>query len=230
MKKGGGLVIDGHLPPIQRRVQAGTPGYMAPEVMRGESASWASDWYSLGAMLHKTLFGELPLQGNDLAKRPSAGTDAPVDLLALCTGLLHPEQKARFDGRAIRATLQGAERRVAAESPSMEEKRAPPFVGRSAELAQLKTALAQVERGHTVVLRIHGPPGIGKSALVNEFLRWVELSAGCSVLRGRCHEHEFTQYRFLDQVADDLGTQLATVLLPEPPRAQQAPWLALSGH
>lgn len=41
----------------------GTPGYMAPEVIRGREATNVSDLYSLGAVLYEMLAGRLPFQG-----------------------------------------------------------------------------------------------------------------------------------------------------------------------
>jgi serine/threonine protein kinase len=42
---------------------AGTLCYMAPEVLRGKGASVRSDLWSLGALLHESLCGKLPFQG-----------------------------------------------------------------------------------------------------------------------------------------------------------------------
>ena len=42
---------------------AGTLCYMAPEVLRGKPASVRSDLWSLGALLHESLCGKLPFQG-----------------------------------------------------------------------------------------------------------------------------------------------------------------------
>ncbi len=49
---------------IGRRPRYGSPASMAPELWRGETASAASDVYSLGAMLHQLATGELPGRGN----------------------------------------------------------------------------------------------------------------------------------------------------------------------
>jgi eukaryotic-like serine/threonine-protein kinase len=45
---------------------AGTPAYMAPELILGRSANVCSDIYSLGAMLYFALSGRLPFLENDL--------------------------------------------------------------------------------------------------------------------------------------------------------------------
>ncbi len=41
----------------------GTPNYMAPEVLRGQPATAATDIYALGVMLYQILAGRLPFQG-----------------------------------------------------------------------------------------------------------------------------------------------------------------------
>lgn len=38
----------------------GTPEYMAPEVIRGEGATYATDYYSLGIMVHQLYTGKIP--------------------------------------------------------------------------------------------------------------------------------------------------------------------------
>ena len=42
--------------------EGGTPGYMAPELSKGEKASFASDIYSLGVILYEIVTGQFPLQ------------------------------------------------------------------------------------------------------------------------------------------------------------------------
>ena len=42
-------------------VIAGTPGYMAPEMLRGERPTKATDLFALGIVLHQVLTGERPV-------------------------------------------------------------------------------------------------------------------------------------------------------------------------
>jgi len=44
---------------------AGTPGYLAPELIRGHRPSRASDIYALGVLLHQVLTGERPVESAD---------------------------------------------------------------------------------------------------------------------------------------------------------------------
>src|SRR5205085_8903612 len=60
---GGGMLddrrsFDGHL--------AGTPLYLAPEILAGETASVAGDVYGLGVLLYHLVTLKYPVQGNDL--------------------------------------------------------------------------------------------------------------------------------------------------------------------
>ena len=38
---------------------AGTPQYIAPEVLRGEAYSYPADWWSCGILLHEMLTGKV---------------------------------------------------------------------------------------------------------------------------------------------------------------------------
>jgi class 3 adenylate cyclase/tetratricopeptide (TPR) repeat protein len=62
----------------------------------------------------------------------------------------------------------------------------PPFAGRAEELARLEEMLDGARAGHGWCVELVGPPGIGKSRLVDELLI---RASGCAVLRTRCADH-----------------------------------------
>ena len=65
--------------------------------------------------------------------------------------------------------------------------RAVALVGRSAEIARIAAALEESRRGRGRALVLRGPPGIGKTALVEE---GIGRADGFRVLRARCQETE----------------------------------------
>ncbi len=80
---------------------AGTPGYLAPELLRGQRPTKASDVFALGVVLHQVLTGERPLDAGDgvsMAAAPSlVSGDAPAYLLDAVREFLadDPEQRCR---------------------------------------------------------------------------------------------------------------------------------------
>ena len=73
-----------------------------------------------------------------------------------------------------------------------------PFVGRQAELALLRAKLDEARSGHPGIVLIEGPPGIGKTALVERF---VGESVGVLVLRASGEESEsLLTYGVVDQL------------------------------
>jgi predicted Ser/Thr protein kinase len=95
------LTIDGQL--------FGTPSYMAPEVLRGESASIQSDQYSVGVTLYEVLTKKLPFGGESVHSSvyqrlnfdpPDPRTirgDLEKPVAELCMRLLAPEPENRFE-------------------------------------------------------------------------------------------------------------------------------------
>ena len=69
----------------------------------------------------------------------------------------------RAKAHPVRASADGA---VDVRVPGSQE----PFVGRTAELDALAEAYAQASDGHTRIVCVEGPAGIGKTALVRAFL------------------------------------------------------------
>jgi hypothetical protein len=91
----------------------------------------------------------------------------------------------------------------------------PPFVGRVRPLAVLNGEFLALSQGRPASVYIHGPSGIGKSALIRRFLDQLPASDEVVVLRGRCYEQESVPYKALDGVIDSLSRYLGAL-----PRAQ----------
>ena len=84
---------------------AGTPRDMAPEQRMGQGSP-ASDWYSVGVMLHEALTGNVPGEAEPQAAPaalPPAGssTSIPEDLATLCAALLRRSPADRPSGAEI---------------------------------------------------------------------------------------------------------------------------------
>ncbi len=209
----------------------GTVDYMAPEQAAGEEVSAASDWYSTGVLLYEALTGKVPFSGplmevllgkQEYAPPPPRAIDptVPEDLDDLCVALLSRDPERRPSGAAIL-------RRLGIDAPAADElargsvTRIVHFAGRAAEMEALSTAFASLpERASAVVVR--GPSGIGKSALVREYVRLLEHRGDAVVcLSGRCYERETVPYKGLDGLVNELAAYLlrlgpaAAELLPE---------------
>ena len=80
---------------------AGTPGYLAPELLQGHHPTKATDLFALGVVLHQVLTGERPAEtrnGLSVTPRPSLDlADAPPALLQTVKYLLSddPDQRCR---------------------------------------------------------------------------------------------------------------------------------------
>src|SRR5690606_22523682 len=96
-----------------------------------------------------------------------------------------------------------------------------PFIGRDAELAWLESALAASRRGVPQVVFLEGPSGLGKTALVQHFLRRVRQVPSAVVLSGRCYPREALPYKAFDAIIDALSRFLSR--LPEASAAELLP-------
>ena len=84
-----------------RAVLQGTPGYMAPELARGDPADFRADQFSLGAILYELAAGRAPFGGADaVATLDATLREEPRALDTLC-----PELPAWF-GRVVARCLQ----------------------------------------------------------------------------------------------------------------------------
>lgn len=201
----------------------GTPAYMAPEQGSRSATEPAIDLYAIGVTLFECLTGCMPFIGTALrvllskqhapAPDPRELAEGIPDWLAqLCRSLLDVEPSLRPTAEQVIAVL---DEHVAATPVSVEvdESPGPQLLGRDQEFAVLERAYEQVaSQGLATVVRLTGPPGRGKSALVDHFLQSVRGFKSV-VLRGRCHPRESMPYKGVDSVIDALAVYLRS--LPE---------------
>ncbi|HYC56658.1 MAG TPA: AAA family ATPase [Candidatus Binatia bacterium] len=81
-------------------------------------------------------------------------------------------------------------------SVELEAVPADDFVGRSQSIAMLVRCLAAAEDGRRQVVLVTGEPGIGKTALVESFLRAAERANAAIVGRGQCIETPGAGYQY----------------------------------
>jgi serine/threonine protein kinase len=193
---------------------AGTPQYMAPEQAAGLPPSRAADWYAIGVMLYLALVGQLPFMGDTAyvlkqkrfvdAPAPSdLVPDVPADLDELCVELMRRNPEDRPHGREILRRLGRA------QAQPLRRSRVPRrvFVGRRAELRTLHAGF-DAAREQPAVMLLSGRSGVGKSALVQQFVRQLMRDTAALILHGRCYERESMPFKAVDEVIDDLTHQL----------------------
>lgn len=167
--------------------RAGTPAYMAPELIEAGEVTTAVDVYSLGILLYELLTGEHPFPASSLEQVLRHQLRSPVPSV-LAT---HPDLSPEIDSVIAKATAKQPDDRfagpgdmatalrLATESSTagitrVKRKAALPasvdsFIGRSAELESIAASL---ETGRLVTLT--GPGGAGKTRLATETARRLE--------------------------------------------------------
>ncbi len=204
----------------------GTPEYMAPELLAGDSGPRA-DLYSLGCTLYELVTGRPPfvaesvgelLRRHQLAQPepPSHwNADLPAVLDDVVRSLLEKDPARRpASCRDVRGALEGirvAGLGIGARAASARNTRRqlarqaleggpsePPLIGRDAELARLDGMLARLARSEPGIVFLRGEPGIGKTRLLRE-LRTRGEAMGARVLVGHAYEDVPLPYRpFVD--------------------------------
>ncbi len=196
---------------------AGTVAYLSPEELAGEPPSGASDWYAVGVILYEALTGRSPFAGSALeicAQKESGRILAPqvVDsalpdgLARLCAELMAREPAARPDADEICRRL---EVRPARRTASAAVREHVSLIGRRAAGERLRGAFAALRQGESSIVHVQGASGVGKSALLRDFLLSVRAAQdGALVLHGRCYEQETLPFRALDSLVDALCRHL----------------------
>ena len=111
------------LPAHDAAQMAGTPPYMAPEMLTGEPATVQTDVYLLGGLLYEVITGKPPHHGKNLREiarkallsQPSLPEDTPPELADIVRTCLSRHMARRYSGAEAvrRAVLRLLERREA---------------------------------------------------------------------------------------------------------------------
>jgi serine/threonine protein kinase/tetratricopeptide (TPR) repeat protein len=174
----------------------GTLRYAAPEQFEGGEVGPSSDLYSLGVLLYELATGQNPFDQEAPAAvlRAHAELDpAPADqlrpelspfLAELLATLLRKKPADRFaSATVVLRVLEEAEgaawwrdreselRASHASLPLVPVSRPTALHGRSDELALLRSAWERTQGGGGGVVLIEGEAGLGKSRLIDEFVR-----------------------------------------------------------
>jgi tetratricopeptide (TPR) repeat protein len=196
----------------------GTPGYMAPEQILGHEVDARADLFAAGAVLYEALGGHRPFSG-DSTVAVLSGTlyeePPPLGGSPELTALDAPVRRALAKKPAERYTsaremvdaLRAAGRAAAAGVPGSPREA---FVGREAELAWLDERFAAAAAGAGSVVFVTGERGVGKTALVGEFLRRLrKRETPITFVAGRCAEAAGPAAAF-QPFLDALGRLLTT--------------------
>ena len=227
-----GLSIDRQFSMDQSPSEAGTLPYLAPEIIRQELPSVASDLYAIGVITYEIFAGKLPFDSNNYIELTKQILIRPPDIDALALNpalaqvlarLLAKSPDARYSSAAevIQALHTATGQTLELETEATRESflQASKFIGRHSEMAQLSEALHRAIEGTGNTYLIGGESGVGKSRLFHELKTQAQVR-GVVVLSGQAITGSATPYQlwqdFLRWLAIlvDLSDAEASVLKP----------------
>ena len=180
-------------------VVMGTVPYMSPEQAAGHETGTPTDIFSFGVLLYELVTGHHPFAAptrlktlhaivSEDATTPSAlQPSISDDLGRLLPRMLSKNPELRPSAADVRHALEDLERQPAIASAPPRTGKARRIVGREREKAALRAAFSDVRSARGSMLVVSGDAGIGKTTLVEEFVRDV-TAEGVTVAAGRCSE------------------------------------------
>ncbi|RMF41295.1 MAG: hypothetical protein D6753_09855 [Planctomycetota bacterium] len=181
----------------------GTLQYMAPELIAGGCPTQASDWYSFGMLLYEVISDNYPPIEVRQAESPEPQYSIDQGLLRarlmqadcspwladLCCQLLATDPLQRPDGNTVLQQLGSS-----TQSNDQTSGAASFFVGREDELARMQRAVQEVTSSGPRLLLVEGAAGIGKTSLLEQFLRSISETKSRTVFV-RCLRQDHTPLR-----------------------------------
>jgi tetratricopeptide (TPR) repeat protein len=190
MDLGVARVLDDGPGPTREGDFVGSLEYASPEQCVGATAGAPADLYAIGVVLHELVSGANPFARNNAIATVAAHLTAvppPLEssgfLAAVVAKLLAKEPAARFASaaelaRVLEEAEDGAWWRLRAPqepaqgaAPHVPVTRDLPLRGRERELRALGDAWASARDGRGATVLLTGEPGVGKSRVLDEFLR-----------------------------------------------------------
>ncbi len=190
--------------PVGSRGLVGRPGYVAPEIVRGE-AVWGreAEWYSVGAVLYEIVVGKRAFAGGSwraVVDAQDRGVEVNAGLewahLAQCIeGLLSPVPSRRglwWERLREAAWVRGGAGKGWERSWALARLESIGWIGRSEVRDRVGRWLTRLLKGRGVegtILAVVGEGGTGKSVVLEELMRWVRRQGGEGVRLGQGSEY-----------------------------------------
>lgn len=163
----------------------GTLGFAAPELLRKERPTEATDLYGLGAMLYTCLTGRTPFVAPD----PAALTYLPLVSLPPPPSTFRPDVPYSLNQLLLALLAREPGRRPQSLSRVKEalnrtmNRLAEPILGMHDEREELRRAVVGAADGEARVVVIYGPPGSGRRTLIGEAVDYARRE-GLPYLKG----------------------------------------------
>lgn len=152
----------------------GTPGFIAPELLRGEPPSAAADLYGVGVLLYLLLTRHPPFRDAD----PAALACLPLHTLPEPPSSLRPRLPRALDdlvlallARRTAARPSSAEAVAEGLRASLTSEPRSPVVGMARERELLRRHVVELLEGRPATVVLHGAAGCGRRTLIREAVR-----------------------------------------------------------